>query len=164
METTGITKSPSLHTPTPTSRFLPLVSYVFLALSAMLALFANRVSWLPHEVSQVAPWAFLCFAGGFAFYRGMLVLAGRYSAFKAFAQILFAGLFFLLLLNSARRTAKNISNFTHADASVRLMAVKLCGYEPQDNCRVALRQALNDPSEDVRNAAASSLQRLGEKP
>ena len=76
-----------------------MLLYVFLVASAGLGLWARtRATSINPTLASSAPWLFLVFAVGFAAYRLALVMARRYSPFKAFLQIALAALFFMLLL------------------------------------------------------------------
>jgi hypothetical protein len=138
---------------------LPLVLYGLLALSAAFALVAQAAPGVQPAVAHVAPWVFLAFAGGFVVYRVALVMARRYSAFKAFWQITLAALFFMLLLRSQPKAPDDLLH--HTDARVREVAARLCGYEDSSSCAEGLPSLADDSSEAVRTAALEALRRRG---
>lgn len=136
---------------------LPIALYVLLTISAGLALYGQSTPHFSGTLGKVAPWVFLAFACGFAVYRIALVIARRYSPFKAFGQISVAALFFMLLLQHRPRVPENL--LRHPDASVREAAATLCGYEDRGLCARYLQVLLEDPSMRVRVAAARALER-----
>jgi hypothetical protein len=143
---------------------LPLILYALLVGSALLAFWAQRTSNAPEPVSQVAPWAFLAFAIGFAAYRLSLVAAKRYSAFKAFSQIGVAAMFFMLLLLPHVVAPVEVltpsSLLTDRDTRVRALAAEVIGHRQLTADAPKLVELLNDSSEVVRSSAHDALVRL----
>ena len=106
-----------------------LALYALLVVSAGVALYAQRSPGVDPTLAQAAPWLFLAFALGFTVYRLALVMARRYSPFKAFIQIFLAALFFLLLLfPRAQGAATQASLLVSRDARVRAMAAENAGW------------------------------------
>jgi hypothetical protein len=145
----------------------PLALYGLLVGSALLALWAQQADTAPESLSRFAPWAFLAFAVGFAAYRLALVMAKRYSAFKAFAQILVAALFFMLLLlpqvgQPARSNTAAAASALLGDPNpnVRALAAEVLGYRQAISEASRLVGLLSDGNELVREAAHDALVRL----
>ncbi|MDX2008979.1 MAG: HEAT repeat domain-containing protein [Myxococcaceae bacterium] len=144
----------------------PLALYALLVGSALLALWAQQTPGAPEPVSRFAPWAFLAFAIGFAAYRLALVMAKRYSAFKAFTQVLVAAMFFMLLLlpnlgQPARVEAASVGALLNdADPRVRALAAEVVGYRQATSEAGALVGLLSDGTPAVREAAHAALVRL----
>ncbi|MFZ5442689.1 MAG: hypothetical protein ACOZQL_21950 [Myxococcota bacterium] len=137
--------------------------YAVLVASAGLALYAQRAPNVDPLIARVAPWLFLVFAVGFAVYRVALVVARRYSPFKAFIQILLATLFFLLLLFP--RVQQQTAGFEgsllgHGDARVRALAAEVAGWRGELPRAPALVSLLGDQSAEVRDAAHAALVKL----
>jgi hypothetical protein len=144
---------------------LPVVLYVLLVGSALLAFWAQRSATAPEPVSRFAPWAFLAFALGFAAYRLALVAAKRYSAFKAFSQIGVAAMFFMLLLlphvAPPEETLRGLPSLLRdRDPSVRALAAELVGHRQSTSEASGLIELLSDPSLAVRASARQALTRL----
>ncbi len=144
---------------------LPVVLYVLLGSSALLAFWAQRSPTAPEAVSRFAPWAFLAFAIGFAVYRLALVAAKRYSAFKAFSQIIVAAMFFmLLLLPQVQPPAPELRSLSQLladrDPSVRALAAEVAGWRGAPDEAPGLVDLLGDSNESVRRAAQQALTRL----
>jgi hypothetical protein len=146
--------------------FWPLVLYGLLVGSALLALWAQQAPTAPEPVSRFAPWAFLAFAVGFAAYRLALVMAKRYSAFKAFTQILVAAMFFMLLLlpnlgQPVRTEAASVGALlTDPDPRLRALSAEVVGYRQTVSEAPRLVSLLTDPAPAVREAAHGALVRL----
>jgi hypothetical protein len=144
----------------------PLVLYALLVGSALLALWAQQAPGAPEPVSRFAPWAFLAFAIGFAGYRLALVMAKRYSAFKAFTQVLVAAMFFMLLLlpnlgQPVRVEAASVASLlSDPDPRVRALAAEVVGYRQTLGEAGALVPLLSDGAPAVREAAHGALVRL----
>jgi hypothetical protein len=133
--------------------------YALLVLSAGLALYAQRApETLDPALLRAAPWLFLVFAAGFSVYRVALVVARRYSPFKAFIQIFLAALFFLLLLFPREQLPGERSLLAHPDARVRALAAEVAGYRGE--AAQPLVKLLSDPSPEVRQAAHDALVKL----
>lgn len=146
---------------------LPLVLYALLVGSALLAFWAQRTEDAPEPVSRFAPWAFLAFAIGFSAYRLALVMAKRYSAFKAYSQIIVAAMFFmLLLLPQVQPPAVAVAVETPAalladrDPRVRALAAEVVGYRQLAGEAPKLIGLLGDKDENVKTAAHGALVRL----
>jgi hypothetical protein len=142
----------------------PVVLYGILASAAVLALYAEQSPQLDPWVGKAAAWVFLAFAIGFAAYRAALVAARRYSPFKAFVQVSFAALFFMLLLfpvaRGPSRTLRANPLTHHPEAPVRALAAKVIGLEGDRASAAVLIELLGDPSLEVREAAHAALLRL----
>ncbi len=145
---------------------LALGLYVLLLASAGIALWAQRTSNAPTLVARSSPFIFLTFAVGFAAYRLALVMARRYSAFKAFFQIVLAVLFFMLLLfpQVVRPLGEGglpmPAMLTDPDPKVRALAAEVAGWRRDDGAAVMLVRLLEDGSPVVREAAHGALVRL----
>jgi hypothetical protein len=154
---------------------LPILLFILLLGSAMLALWAQQSPVAPEPVSRFAPWAFLAFAVGFTAYRIALVAARRYSAFKAFAQIFVAALFFMLLLlpQVAPPRVRGDSDselLRDRDPRVRALAAEVIGYREAQSAAEsppvnpaharALVELLEDSNDTVRKSAQQALTRL----
>lgn len=144
---------------------LPLVLYALLVGSALLAFWAQRADTAPEPISRFAPWAFLAFAIGFSAYRLALVVAKRYSAFKAFSQILVAALFFMLLLlpqvvQPQQGAIAPPALLDDKDPRVRALSAELIGWRAQVAEAPKLVALLSDPDERVRAAAHDALVKL----
>lgn len=144
---------------------LPLALYALLVGSALLALWAQQSASAPEPLSRFAPWAFLAFAVGFAGYRLALVAAKRYSPFKAFAQIVVAALFFMLLLfPQVVKPVKAVTGpgalLAHREPAVRALAAEVVGFRQVAAEAPGLIRLLDDPDEQVRAAARDALVRL----
>jgi HEAT repeat protein len=137
----------------------PVLLFVLLVSSAALALYAQRSEGVDPLVARSAPFVFLAFAVGFAIYRLALVVARRYSAFKAFFQIFVAALFFMLLLlpGTPATNSRLPGLYGHRDPQVRALAAKVAGLEHDASARAALVELLDDPAPDVRAAAHTAL-------
>lgn len=149
---------------------LTLGLYVLLLASAAIALWAQRTPEVPSVLSKVSPFVFLTFAVGFAAYRLALVMARRYSAFKAFFQISLSALFFMLLLYP-QAVAKPVGTaglapvgelLGDADPRVRAMAAEVAGYRHDTSTAQGLVRLLGDASPVVRDAAHGALVRLND--
>lgn len=142
----------------------PLVLYVLLGGSALLALWAQRSAAVPEPVTRIAPWAFLAFALGFSVYRLALVAARRYSAFKAFAQIIVAAMFFMMLRlpqgGASTARVELPALLRDADPRVRALSAEVVGWRGQSSAASALVPLLADRDADVRTAAHAALVRL----
>lgn len=145
---------------------LTSVLYLLLVGSAALALWVRGYpGQAPHGVEQLAPWAFLAFVAAFAGYRLVLVRAGRYPAFKAFAQIAAGVLFFTLLLPGTWRPAPEATGAEDVaallrDPSVRVrrLAAEVARHRPAGAASLrALAAALGDEDPGVRAEAHRSL-------
>lgn len=143
---------------------VPVLLYVLLLGSALLALWAQRSAVAPDGLTRAAPWAFLAFAIGFSVYRLSLVAAKRYSAFKAFAQIIVAAMFFMMLLlpqvttpNAPKSLAASLRD---TDPTVRALAAEVAGYRAAAAEAPALVVLLADSDARVRSAAHDALVRL----
>lgn len=135
--------------------------YALLVMSAALALYAQRSpANLDPSLSRAAPWLFLVFAAGFTVYRVALVVARRYSPFKAFFQIFLAALFFLLLLFPRVEAPAEATLLGHRDDRVRALAAEVAGWRQDATQAHALVKLLADPSAEVRDAAHASLVKL----
>ena len=148
---------------------LPMLLFVLLVGSALLAVWAQQSPVAPEPISRVAPWAFLAFAIGFAAYRLALVAAKRYSAFKAFAQIIVAALFFMLLLlpqvaPPVEPAITPAELLLDRDPRVRALAAEVIGYREAQSVNPADAKALvgllEDPNAAVREAARKALVQL----
>jgi hypothetical protein len=144
---------------------LPLVLYALLVGSALLAFWAQRTDDAPEPLSRFAPWAFLAFAIGFSAYRLALVFAKRYSAFKAFSQILFAALFFMLLLlpqvvQPPPAALAPAALLADRDPKVRALSAEVLGWRGEAGEAAKLVPLLGDPDERVRTAAHGALVKL----
>lgn len=139
-----------------------IVLYVLLVVSAGVAMYAQRTPGIEPGVARAAPWIFLVFGLGFAIYRVALVAARRYSPFKAFAQILLAALFFLLLLYPRVQSpgVKAGSLMTHADSRVRALAAEVTGFRGDQTQAARLVKLLEDDEPLVRDAAHTALVKL----
>jgi hypothetical protein len=143
-----------------------IVLYALLVTSAGVALYVQRAADVDPTLARVAPWLFLVFGLGFAVYRVALVVARRYSPFKAFIQIFLAALFFLLLLlpgvqgvpGGAQGAGGSL--LTHPDARVRAQAAELSGWRQDAAAGKALVAALTDADASVRQAAHDALVKL----
>jgi hypothetical protein len=145
--------------------FWPVVLYLLLAGSALLALWAQRSGAAPDEVTVIAPWVFLAFAVGFSIYRLSLVAVRRYSAFKALSQILVAALFFMLLLlprvgSQAVAPVDPAAALADRDPRVRALAAEVLGWRQATSAGSALVRLLSDDHPTVRTAAHQALVRL----
>ncbi len=140
----------------------PVVLFVLLVASAALALYAERSENVDPLVAKSAPFVFLAFAVGFAVYRLALVVARRYSAFKAFFQIFVAALFFMLLLlpGTPSTNGRLPGLLGHREPQVRALAAKVAGLEGDQAQRGSLVMLLDDPSAEVRTAAHAALVKL----
>jgi len=147
---------------------LAMVLYALLLASAIFALWAQRTATAPPAVTQAAPWVFLTFAVGFAAYRLALVLARRYSAFKAFWQISLSALFFMLLLLSGQHPTGPVDHvdvgalLTYRDPQVRAVAAEVVGRRGDEAHARAVLRLLEDPDPTVRHAAHDALVRLND--
>lgn len=145
---------------------LGLGLYVLLLSSAGIALWAQRTPNAPTLLARSSPFIFLTFAVGFAAYRLALVMARRYSAFKAFFQIVLAALFFMLLLfpQVARPLGTEglplPSMLADGDPKVRALAAEVAGWRRDDGAASTLVHLLGDGSPVVREAAHGALVRL----
>lgn len=138
-----------------------LALYALLVVSAGVALYAQRSPGVDPTLAQAAPWLFLAFALGFTVYRLALVMARRYSPFKAFIQIFLAALFFLLLLfPRAQGAASQASLLVSRDARVRAMAAENAGWRGDVSQARALAALLDDGDAAVREAAHAALVKL----
>ncbi len=137
----------------------PVLLFVLLVSSAALALYAERSDGVDPLIARASPFVFLAFAVGFAIYRLALVVARRYSAFKAFFQIFIAALFFMLLLlpGTPATNSRLPGLFGHREPQVRALAAKVAGLEHDATARASLIELLDDPAPDVRAAAHASL-------
>jgi hypothetical protein len=144
----------------------PLALYAILVSSAGLSLVGQRSSGLDPTLGRSAAWVFLVFALGFAGYRLALVAARRYSPFKAFLQVLFAALFFLVLLFPAvgvpGRGPHLHPLLGHGEPAVRSLAARVIGLEHDLSGGAELASLLEDPSPEVRSEAHQALVRLAE--
>ncbi|HEY8211213.1 MAG TPA: HEAT repeat domain-containing protein [Myxococcaceae bacterium] len=140
--------------------------YLLLVGSAALALWVRGYpGQAPHGVERLAPWAFLAFVAAFAGYRLVLVRAGRYPAFKAFAQIAAGVLFFTLLLPGTWRpaavaaTSEDVAVLLRdSEVRVRRLAAEVARHRPGDAATLrALAAALGDEDPVVRAEAHRSL-------
>lgn len=142
-----------------------MLLFVLLGGSALLALWAQQSPTAPEPISRFAPWAFLAFAIGFSAYRLALVAAKRYSPFKAFAQIVVAALFFMLLLfpqvvlpiDAASAPGALLSD---RDPKVRALAAEVVGWRQSIADAPKLIGLLSDSTGAVRVAAHDALVRL----
>ena len=147
---------------------LALGLYVLLLFSAGVALWAQRNPSAPQLVSRASPFIFLAFAVGFAAYRLALVMARRYSAFKAFFQISLAALFFMLLLLPQVTPATVATGLpltglmADPDPRVRALAAEVAGYRREASAASSVAQLLDDPEASVRQAAHAALVRLND--
>jgi len=146
---------------------LALGLYLLLLASAAVALWAQRTPEAPSALSRASPLIFLAFAVGFAAYRLALVIARRYSPFKAFIQISLAALFFMMLLLPQVTRPQGTAGLAplsellgDADPRVRAMAAEVAGWRRDEPTAGALVRLLNDPSPVVRDAAHGALVRL----
>ena len=144
---------------------LPILLFVLLVGSALLALWAQQVPDAPEPISRFAPWAFLAFAIGFSAYRLALVAAKRYSAFKAFAQIVVAALFFMLLLfpqvvRPSDAVSAPAALLSDRDPKVRALAAEVVGWRQSIVDAPRLIGLLSDSNDAVRVAAHDALVRL----
>lgn len=145
---------------------LALGLYLLLLLSAGLAFWAQHTTAAPSLLTQASPFIFLTFAVGFAAYRLALVMARRYSAFKAFFQIILAALFFMLLLFPQVAQPVGTSGLPlndlliDQDARVRALAAEAAGWRRDEHASTELVRLLGDASPVVREAAHGALQRL----
>jgi hypothetical protein len=141
-----------------------MLLFVLLGGSALLALWAQQTPDAPEPISRFAPWAFLAFAIGFSTYRLALVVAKRYSAFKAFAQIVVAALFFMLLLVPFVRPVDAVASpgvlLSDRDPKVRALAAEVVGWRQSVADAPRLVGLLSDSSQAVRVAAHDALVRL----
>jgi hypothetical protein len=163
---------PLPHQPEPTMAGvrvrpgLALGLYVLLLLSAGLAFWAQRTPTAPGLLSQASPFIFLTFAVGFSAYRLALVLARRYSAFKAFFQIILAALFFMLLLLPQVAQPVGTTGLPLAELlldpepRVRALAAEAAGWRRDESAGPQLVRLLSDASPVVREAAHGALQRM----
>jgi len=140
-----------------------MLLFFLLGGSALLALWAQQSPIAPEPISRFAPWAFLAFAIGFSAYRLALVVAKRYSPFKAFAQIVVAALFFMLLLFP--RVVLPIdatpgSLLSDRDPKVRALAAEVVGWRQSVSEAPKLIGLLSGSTEAVRVAAHDALVRL----
>jgi hypothetical protein len=141
--------------------FWPVLLYVTLTASAGLALWARSAPDAPIFVARSAPWLFVAFAVGFAAYRLALVMAGRYSPFKAFSQIGIAALFSMLLLAGpgAQPADALEQQLIDRNPAVRALAAEVAGYRQSLNSAPRLRALLADVP-TVAEAAHGALVRL----
>jgi HEAT repeats len=141
-----------------------LALYGVLAASAGLSVVAQRSPGIDPAVGKAAAWVFLVFAVGFTGYRLALVVARRYSPFKAFLQVLIAALFFLLLLVPAveapPRAAGRHALLGHPEPAVRALAARVIGLERDASGGPELVGLLRDPAPEVRGAAHQALVEL----
>ncbi|MGV3621486.1 MAG: HEAT repeat domain-containing protein [Archangium sp.] len=141
--------------------FWSIVLYALLVISAGVALYVQRAPNVDPRLVQAAPWLFLTFALGFTVYRLALVMARRYSPFKAFIQIFLAALFFMLLLfPKAGGPQVGSSLLRNGDSRVRAMAAENAGYRGDVEQARGLLPLLDDPEETVRSAARQALVKL----
>lgn len=147
---------------------LALGLYVLLLVSAAVALWAQRTPDAPPLVSRASPFIFLSFAVGFAAYRLALVLARRYSAFKAFLQIFLAALFFMLLLFPQVAPPLGTAGLPlpallgDRDSRVRALAAEVAGWRRDEASARALVRLLDDGDPVVREAAHAALMRVND--
>lgn len=138
--------------------------YVVLVSSALLVLWARQSDRAPAALVQSAPWVFLAFAVGFAAYRLALVMAKRYSAFKAFLQLAIMASFFMLLLGGGVGVTSVTGPLTGAladpDPRIRALAAELVGYRQEQVSGSRLVELLEDLTPEVRRAAHGALVRL----
>ena len=142
--------------------------YLLLLASAALAMWAQRTPKAPPMITRASPFIFLAFAVGFAAYRLALVIARKYSAFKAFFQILLSALFFMMLLYPlvtqppGSRGVQVNALLTDPDLRVRALAAEVAGYRRDEASAPALVKLLKDASPNVREAAHEALVRLND--
>lgn len=143
---------------------LAVVLYAVLVCAALLVLWAKQAAHPPAALVQAAPWVFLAFAVGFAAYRLALVMAKRYSAFKAFLQLAIMASFFMLLLGGGGAAVSVAGPLTQAladvDPRVRALAAELVGYRQELTSAARLVELLRDATPEVRAAAHGALVRL----
>jgi HEAT repeats len=137
-----------------------LVLFGLLAGSGLLWMWAESSAIASPILQRAAPWMFLLFACGFAAYRLALVLARRYSPFKAFFQIFLSVFFFLLLvwpkvIPGIEAPASNL--LAHQESSVRAVAAELAGYRQDRQAIPRLIALLSDADAQVRQAAHGAL-------
>lgn len=146
---------------------MAVLLYVFLFASGFVWFWQQRQpSQFPEWTGRIAPLLFLVFAVGFAAYRGALVMAGRYSPFKAFFQIGVAFTVFLLLQNPDRSPKPTITKdfnalLSHPSPTVRALSVELLRFRPEgpQYARAAIA-LLDDENVEVRNIAHRTLVEL----
>ena len=101
---------------------------------------------------------------GFGAYRIALVVARRYSPFKAFFQLFVAALFFMLLLLGRAQPHVSAGGlphlFGHRDATVRALAAEVAGFRGERAQGPGLVELLADDNAEVRRAAHDALVRL----
>lgn len=145
---------------------LPIFLYVLLVAAAALALLVARSpGTVPPGLEVAAPWIFLGFVVGFAAYRFALVMARRYSFFKAFFQVGVAVVFFLLLFPGAKPKTPSVelpALLEDRDARVRALAAEVAGLRPAPQLAPALVKHLADDDARVREEAHAALVRLNE--
>ncbi|MDR0966814.1 MAG: HEAT repeat domain-containing protein [Myxococcales bacterium] len=144
--------------------------YVFLALSAAVALLGRKNGLVPDMARIGAPIAFAAFFALFAIYRFALVRGRRYSPGKAFVQIGIGALFLLMLapgvlnLRSNQDALEPVARLMlHADPSVRALACDAFGQQSPAEMAAALpklESLVGDPHPGVRARAQRALDRL----
>ncbi len=143
--------------------------YVLLLTSAGIAMWSSRTPGVPGFVTAASPFVFLAFAVGFSAYRLALVMARRYSAFKAFVQISLAALFFMLLLfprveavvaPSLAAGVPVAPALVDPDPRVRALAAEVAGWRADEKAASALVGLLDDADPQVRASAHGALVRL----
>jgi hypothetical protein len=138
-----------------------MVLYGLLVLAAAVAFYTQRTPGIDPLLARGAPWIFLVFALGFSIYRIALVVARRYSPFKAFIQIFLAALFFLLLLfPRVESHGPGQPLFQHPEERVRAQAAELAGFQGDQTNGAQLVKLLDDSSPQVRAAAHRALVKL----
>jgi HEAT repeat protein len=145
------------------------VLYALLVGSAALALWVREFPGaVPARLVQAAPWVFLAFLICFGIYRGVIVRAKKYPAFKAFFQLGAGALFFLLLLPGGRSAYEVPADpvaalMQDANPHVRALAVEVARHRGGPGSQVYapfLVRALEDPDPEVRTQAHRSLVHL----
>jgi hypothetical protein len=138
--------------------------FALLATSGAASLWAAQTKSAQPWVFRSAPWVFLVFVLGFALYRVALVLAGRYSPFKAFAQVFIGILFFLVLAwpDMERGGASDERLIRHPDAKVRAMSAELIGLKLEVGYAAQLAELLDDQDDNVRQRAHEALVKLNQ--
>ncbi len=114
-------------------------------------------------MATAAPWVFLVFVVGFAAYRLSLVIAKRYSAYKAFVQVMIAALFYILLAGPMVPGAPVPTlgqQLVSHDAQVRALAAEVAGFRADRTAAPRLVELLEDGTPAVRTAAHDALVRL----
>ncbi len=138
--------------------------YAVLVSSALLVLWARQSDRAPAALAVAGPWVFLTFAVGFAAYRLALVMARRYSAFKAFLQLAIMASFFMLILSGGGGAKSVTGPLTGAlvdpDPRIRALASELVGYRQEQVSASRLVELLEDKTPEVQRAAHDALVRL----